>query len=129
MTPSFRGRPTRRRNGENETRDVSRAGGNVDDLMDEVAERIEHLRAEIREHAYRYHTLDDPIISDAQYDALMRELMALEREHPELVTPDSPTQRVGGPVDDLFRPVEHLRPCSRSTTPRPGRISRPGCSG
>lgn len=89
---------------------MSRAGGNVHDLMDEVAERIEHLRAEIREHAYRYHTLDDPIISDAQYDALMRQLMALEREHPELVTPDSPTQRVGGPVDDLFRPVEHLRP-------------------
>ncbi|HEX6947139.1 MAG TPA: NAD-dependent DNA ligase LigA [Acidimicrobiia bacterium] len=78
--------------------------------MDQVVERIEHLRAEIREHAYRYHTLDDPIISDAQYDALMRELQELERQHPELVTPDSPTQRVGGPVADLFRPVHHLRP-------------------
>lgn len=78
--------------------------------MDEAVERIEHLRAEIREHAYRYHTLDDPTISDAQYDALVKELTELENEHPELITPDSPTQRVGGPVADLFRPVTHLRP-------------------
>src|SRR5690606_38580426 len=68
------------------------------------------LRAELREHAYRYYVLDDPVISDAQYDALMKELQELERQHPELITPDSPTQRVGTPVTDLFRPVTHLRP-------------------
>lgn len=78
--------------------------------MDPVEQRIEELRAEIRLHAYRYHTLDDPVVSDAQYDALVRELTKLENEHPELITPDSPTQRVGGPVADLFRPVTHLRP-------------------
>ncbi|MFO7298691.1 MAG: NAD-dependent DNA ligase LigA [Actinomycetes bacterium] len=78
--------------------------------MDQVVERIEHLRAELREHAYRYYVLDDPVISDAQYDALMKELQELERQHPELITPDSPTQRVGTPVTDLFRPVTHLRP-------------------
>jgi DNA ligase (NAD+) len=78
--------------------------------VDEAVERVERLRAEIREHAYRYHTLDDPVISDAQYDALIRELTELESQHPELITPDSPTQRVGGPVTDLFRPVTHLRP-------------------
>ena len=78
--------------------------------MTDVPDRLERLRAEIREHSHRYHTLDDPTISDAQYDALVKELTALEAEHPELVTPDSPTQRVGGPVADLFRPVTHLRP-------------------
>ena len=78
--------------------------------MDPVEQRIEELRAEIRQHSYRYHTLDDPVVSDAQYDALVRELTKLENEHPELITPDSPTQRVGGPVADLFRPVTHLRP-------------------
>lgn len=78
--------------------------------MSDVAQRIEELRAEIRTHVYRYFVLDDPIISDAQYDALVKELRQLESEHPELITPDSPTQRVGGPVSDLFRPVTHLRP-------------------
>jgi DNA ligase (NAD+) len=89
---------------------VSRSLGIVAPVMTDVSDRIERLRAEIREHSHRYHTLDDPIISDAQYDALVKELMALEAEHPELVTEDSPTQRVGGPVAELFRPVTHLRP-------------------
>ncbi len=84
--------------------------GIVAPVMSDVSERIEQLRAEIREHSFRYHTLDDPTISDAQYDAMVRELTVLEGDHPELVTPDSPTQRVGGPVADLFRPVTHLRP-------------------
>jgi DNA ligase (NAD+) len=78
--------------------------------MTDPAQRIEELRSRIREHNYRYHVLDEPVISDAQYDALMRELRELEEAHPELVTPDSPTQRVGAPVSDLFRPVRHLRP-------------------
>lgn len=78
--------------------------------MASTEERIEALRTQIREHAYRYHTLDDPIISDAQYDALIRELEKLEEQHPDLITPDSPTQRVGAPVGELFAPVEHLRP-------------------
>ena len=59
----------------------------------DAAARIEALRAQINEHDYRYYVLDDPVISDAEYDALMRELTALEEAHPELVTPDSPTQR------------------------------------
>jgi DNA ligase (NAD+) len=78
--------------------------------MADVVERIETLRQEIREHNYRYYVLDAPIVSDAEFDRMLRELLALEEEHPELVTPDSPTQRVGTPVGDLFRPVTHLRP-------------------
>ena len=78
--------------------------------MQSDAERIEALRAQIREHDHRYHVLDDPIISDAEYDSLVRQLRELEEAHPELVTPDSPTQRVGAPIGDLFRPVQHLRP-------------------
>ena len=78
--------------------------------MTDAAQRIEELRSGIREHNYRYHVLDEPLISDAQYDAMMRDLRELEGAHPDLVTPDSPTQRVGAPVSDLFRPVQHLRP-------------------
>ncbi|MBO5392943.1 MAG: hypothetical protein J6A65_14295, partial [Pseudomonas sp.] len=57
--------------------------------------RILELRAELDQHNYRYHVLDEPSIPDAEYDRLFRELKALEAEHPELVTADSPTQRVG----------------------------------
>lgn len=78
--------------------------------LEEVAERIEKLRDEIRYHAYRYHVLDDPVISDAAYDSLMRELRELEAEYPELVRPDSPTQRVGAPALDRFEKVEHPEP-------------------
>ncbi|MCI0542870.1 MAG: NAD-dependent DNA ligase LigA, partial [Actinobacteria bacterium] len=74
------------------------------------AERIEDLRAQVRDHSYRYYILDDPVVSDAQFDALVKELRELEEAHPELITPDSPTQRIGAPVTDLFRPVRHLRP-------------------
>jgi DNA ligase (NAD+) len=73
-------------------------------------ERAEELRAQIRDHSYRYYVLDDPTVSDAQFDALVKELRELETAHPELVTPDSPTQRVGAPVSELFRPARHLRP-------------------
>jgi DNA ligase (NAD+) len=73
-------------------------------------ERVEELRAKIREHSHRYYILDDPVVSDAEFDALVHELEDLESAHPELITPDSPTQRIGTPVSDLFAPVEHVRP-------------------
>lgn len=76
----------------------------------DVAERVGKLREEIRYHAYRYHVLDDPTLSDSAYDSLVRELKELEAEHPELVTPDSPTQRVGAPPLDRFDKVEHPEP-------------------
>ncbi len=78
--------------------------------MSDVRTQIEDLRSQVNEHLYRYHVLDDPTISDAQFDALMAELKRLEEENPELITPDSPTQRVGAPIGDLFQPVRHLRP-------------------
>jgi DNA ligase (NAD+) len=74
----------------------------------EIEERAEALRTEIREHNRRYHVLDDPIVSDAEFDELVRRLRALEEEFPELITPDSPTQQVGGaPITTLFAPVVH----------------------
>jgi DNA ligase (NAD+) len=75
-----------------------------------VSERIEELRQQLRYHGYRYHVLDQPEISDTQYDRLLRDLIGLEEENPLLIAPDSPTQRVGGPIGDLFTPVRHLRP-------------------
>jgi DNA ligase (NAD+) len=72
--------------------------------------RVEELREQANYHSYRYHVLDDPEISDAEYDELLNELRGLEERFPELVTPDSPTQRVGGPPADLFAPVEHRSP-------------------
>jgi DNA ligase (NAD+) len=72
------------------------------------AERVEELRQLIEYHLYRYHVLDDPELSDAAYDVLYDELVALEEEHPDLRIPDSPTQRVGAPPADGFRKVEHL---------------------
>jgi len=78
--------------------------------MSDDQSRIEELRSQVNEHLYRYHVLDDPTISDVQFDSLIAELKRLEEEHPELITPDSPTQRVGTPIGDLFQPVRHLRP-------------------
>ncbi len=78
--------------------------------MTDAVNRIEELRAQIREHNHRYYVSNETVISDAQFDELLRELISLEEEHPELITPDSPTQRVGTPVGDLFAPVTHLRP-------------------
>jgi DNA ligase (NAD+) len=69
--------------------------------------RVEELRAQIDHHSYRYYVLDAPEISDAEFDRLLRELRELETRHPELLTPDSPTQRVGGGVSALFAPVRH----------------------
>jgi len=73
-------------------------------------EEIERLRAELRRHEYLYYVLDQPEITDAEYDAMMRRLRALEAEHPELVTPDSPTQRVGGAPREGFVKVRHSSP-------------------
>jgi DNA ligase (NAD+) len=72
--------------------------------------RIEELREIINYHNYRYYVLDSPEISDAEYDELMKELKQLEAEHPELVIPDSPTQRIGAPPVEAFRVVEHPQP-------------------
>src|SRR3990167_7673178 len=74
------------------------------------AERAAELRTQLHHHAHRYYTLDDPEIPDAEYDRLFRELQAIEAAHPELLTPDSPTQRVGGRVLDGFTPVRHRVP-------------------
>ncbi|MGI8550730.1 MAG: NAD-dependent DNA ligase LigA, partial [Dehalococcoidia bacterium] len=71
---------------------------------------VEELRSEINLHNYRYHVLDDPIISDGEYDALMRELRQLEALYPDLITPDSPTQRIGGEPSERFEPVQHRLP-------------------
>jgi DNA ligase (NAD+) len=79
-----------------------------DAVMSESARaRIAALAEEIRAHDYRYHVLDAPIIGDTQYDALLRELRTLEAEHPEWITPDSPTQRVGAKPDHGFTEVVH----------------------
>jgi len=75
-----------------------------------VTGRVEELRRELDHHLHRYHVLDDPEISDAEYDRLYDELVALEEANPELVTPDSPTQRVGAPPSDKFTKVDHLAP-------------------
>ncbi|MEF2846525.1 MAG: NAD-dependent DNA ligase LigA, partial [Eggerthellaceae bacterium] len=72
-----------------------------------LAERVLRLRKEIEYHTHRYYVLDDPEISDAAFDSLMRELKSIEDEHPELRDPSSPTQRVGGEVGNQFAPVVH----------------------
>lgn len=79
-------------------------------MSDPVEKRIAELREELNHHIYLYHQKDDPEISDEEYDKLYAELERLEREHPELVTGDSPTQRVGAPPSEGFAPVEHAIP-------------------
>ena len=76
----------------------------------EVRRRVEELRREIRYHNYRYYVLNSPVVSDAEYDRLLSELRLLEEQHPELVTPDSPTQRVGAPPLEAFERVNHPAP-------------------
>ncbi len=76
----------------------------------EAGERVAALAEQLREHDYRYYVLDDPAIDDAQYDALRRELEELEQAYPELIAPDSPTQRVGAVPDSAFAAVDHLEP-------------------
>lgn len=78
--------------------------------MPTIEKRVEKLRAELNEHTYRYYILNDPAIEDRQFDALLDELIRIEHEHPELVTPDSPTQRVGSDLTPFFATVTHARP-------------------
>ncbi len=75
-----------------------------------LQERAEQLRDQINEHNYRYYVLSDPTVGDREFDAMLAELVRLEEEHPELVTPDSPTQRVGSDLTSAFPPVTHARP-------------------
>src|SRR3954447_14361644 len=76
----------------------------------DVQKRLDELRETVEHHLHRYHVLDEPEIPDADYDRLFDELKALEEEHPELITADSPTQRVGAPPSDRFQKVQHLTP-------------------
>src|ERR1700694_4451560 len=76
----------------------------------EIRKEAQSLREKLRHHEYRYHVLDDPEISDATYDRLLNRLKELETAHPELVTPDSPTVRVGGAPREGFSTVRHARP-------------------
>jgi DNA ligase (NAD+) len=78
--------------------------------MQDVQRRIEELRLELEEHNYRYYVAAQPTITDADYDLLFRELQALEAAHPELISPESPTQRPGGHVETTFSPVQHKVP-------------------
>jgi DNA ligase (NAD+) len=73
-------------------------------------DRIDQLRKLIRHHEHRYYVLDDPEISDAEYDRLINELKELESKHPELASPDSPTRRVGGKPAEGFAAVQHASP-------------------
>ncbi|MCL2507705.1 MAG: NAD-dependent DNA ligase LigA [Oscillospiraceae bacterium] len=79
-------------------------------MNETLKNRADKLRRELNEHNIRYYVHDDPVISDAEYDTLMRELEELESEYPELAAADSPTQRVGGAADTLFEPVTHAVP-------------------
>lgn len=79
-------------------------------MSDPLRQRYEELKAQIHYHNYRYHVLDAPVISDAEFDRLMAELRQIEAEHPEWVTPDSPTQRAGAPPLDKFEKVRHPAP-------------------
>ena len=72
--------------------------------------RLEALRREINYHNYRYHVLDDPVISDLEFDRLLLELRQIEQEHPDWITSDSPTQRTGGPPADKFKKITHPAP-------------------
>jgi DNA ligase (NAD+) len=85
-----------------------RAGSGAEEReLAEAKRRVEELRDLINYHNYRYHVLDDPEVADAEYDELVRELASLEERFPELITPDSPTQRVGAAPAELFQPVRH----------------------
>ena len=77
-------------------------------MSDGLAHRHAQLSQELEEHSYRYYVLDSPLVSDADYDAMMTELREIEEQQPELRTPDSPTQKVGAPISTEFTPVQHL---------------------
>jgi len=78
--------------------------------LEQIKKEIEKLREEIRYHDYRYYILNEPEISDGEYDKLLQRLKELESKYPQFITPDSPTQRVSGGVSTEFKPVKHLKP-------------------
>ncbi|HKY07246.1 MAG TPA: NAD-dependent DNA ligase LigA [Candidatus Binatia bacterium] len=78
--------------------------------QDNIRQEMADLRRQIEEHNHRYHVLDNPLISDAEYDELFRRLVVLERDYPDLAAPDSPTQKVGGPPLEKFSTVQHTLP-------------------
>lgn len=77
---------------------------------EEVLKRMRELAEQIEEHNYRYYVLDKPVISDYEFDKLLEELQKLEKQYPDLVLPDSPTQRVGGTITKIFPTVKHKYP-------------------
>ncbi len=79
----------------------------MNEIPEEIKKRAEKLRKEIEYHNYRYYTLDDPVITDYEYDMLLKELIDLENKYPALKTPNSPTQRIGAKILDGFSPVRH----------------------
>ena len=98
-----------------------------------ASSKVEQRAAELRDvldyHLYRYHVLDDPEVTDAEYDVLYDELVRLEEANPDLVTMDSPTQRVGAPPSDKFQKVEHPSPMGsleKVTTDEAAREVAPG---
>ena len=82
----------------------------VTDSREALREEIRALTAQVEDHGYRYHVLDDPVITDSEYDELFRRLSRLEQEHPELALPNSPTAKVGGPPVERFDTVRHTLP-------------------
>ena len=84
--------------------------GDTNKTQTDPAQRVKELSAELRRHEHLYYVMDAPEISDAEYDALMNELKRIEAAHPELLTPDSPTQRVGGAPAEGFKKIRHSRP-------------------
>src|SRR4051812_7781717 len=80
------------------------------DVKQSIEEEIQALREEIERHENLYYVLDNPEISDAEYDKLMRHLQELEEQHPQYLTPDSPTQRVGGKAREGLQKVQHSSP-------------------
>ena len=79
-------------------------------MESKAKEKINHLADKINEHNYEYYVLDEPHLSDAEYDKLFRELESLEREHPQFIDSSSPTQRVGHPIESGFQNYNHQTP-------------------
>ena len=79
-------------------------------MPSDIKIKIKSLRKKIRKHDYKYYVLTEPAVSDEEYDKLIKELEKLEAEHPELIIPDSPTQRVGKDLTKDFKPVQHKVP-------------------
>ena len=93
--------------------------------IDEARVKIEELKAEIEKNNKLYYEDDNPIISDYDYDMMMRQLISLEEKYPELKTPDSPSNRVGGKALSKFEPIRHRSTWSSPTTAPPPTRSRP----